>query len=96
MTVRRTALLNLTAGITLLMAACTSSTAKPDQPTRVEVKKQAQRWVLLRNAEPIQIRGAGGSASYEFLRAIGGNSIRTWSQDDLARTRPNGSRRGSR
>jgi hypothetical protein len=37
------------------------------------------KWQLLRDGKPYLIKGAGGGASRELLRDIGGNSIRTWS-----------------
>ena len=50
-------------------------------PTRV-ISKDG-KWQLLRANEPYRIRGAGGSASLELLREIGGNSVRTWGADHL-------------
>ena len=49
----------------------------------VELNKSDEGWQLLRGGEPYFIRGAGGSAPLEQLAAAGGNSVRTWSTDNV-------------
>jgi hypothetical protein len=46
-------------------------------------------WRLLRDGKPYEIRGAGGTDQLELVKAIGGNTIRTWGIDQLDR-RENG------
>ncbi len=48
----------------------------------VTLAQVADGWQLLRGGEPYFIRGAGGSASLEKLKAAGGNSVRSWDADD--------------
>ncbi len=40
-------------------------------------------WRLLRNGHPYTIKGVGGYTHLELLRELGGNTIRTWSIDQL-------------
>ncbi len=47
-------------------------------PSKVQVRKVAQRYELIRNGEPYFINGSGGSAYLDQLVAAGGNSIRSW------------------
>ena len=66
-----------------LPGAALAQTAKAAQ---VEIKKTETGFHLLRNGEPYFIRGAGGRANLEALRAAGGNSIRTWHAADMGPT----------
>ena len=50
-------------------------------PVRVE-KTEAGHW-LVRGGEPYLIKGAGGRAYLDVLKAAGGNSIRTWGEEDI-------------
>ncbi|MGB5247127.1 MAG: glycoside hydrolase family 2 TIM barrel-domain containing protein [Woeseia sp.] len=52
----------------------------------VDLRHGAQGWQLVRNGQPYLIKGAGGTASLELLASAGGNSIRTWSADNLGAT----------
>jgi hypothetical protein len=54
-------------------------------PVRVELQQHDGRWQLLRDGEPYFIKGGGGDGSPSLLAACGGNSIRTWSVDDLGK-----------
>ncbi len=49
----------------------------------VELRKTAQGFALFRNGWPYFIKGGGGHHYLETLKAAGGNSIRTWGEDDL-------------
>ncbi len=49
----------------------------------VELRQTEDGWQLYRGGEPYLIRGAGGDGSMEALAAAGGNSVRTWSTDDI-------------
>src|SRR5262249_29279899 len=48
----------------------------------VKVVKTATGYELQRDGKPYFIQGAGGSMHLETLKAIGGNSVRTWGGDD--------------
>jgi hypothetical protein len=53
------------------------------------------KWTLLRGGKPYIIKGAGGNASKELLKAIGGNSFRTWAaKEDLGEQLDEASRLG--
>lgn len=58
---------------------------EPARASRVEVVRQADGgFVLLRNGEPYEVRGAGvGNGDLGLLVASGGNSVRTWSTEQL-------------
>jgi hypothetical protein len=47
------------------------------------VQSSDGKWQLLRDGQPYLIKGAGGNASRELLKEIGGNSFRTWGADNL-------------
>jgi len=55
------------------------------ETVRVEVQQHDGRWQLLRDGKPYFIKGGGGDGSAVLLAASGGNSIRTWSADDLGK-----------
>lgn len=52
-------------------------------PSKVELAKTAVGWKLLVDGKPFIVRGAGGDASKQVLKDIGGNSFRTWGADNL-------------
>lgn len=62
-----------------MLSACAFS------QSRVELKKTDGKFSLFRNGKPYAIKGAGGQGNLEQLSRLGGNSIRTWSADNLAR-----------
>lgn len=68
-----------------VLSAATISVARAQTTTPVPVvlEKTANGYRLLRDGKPYFIKGAGGSASLERLRAAGGNSNRTWGADNL-------------
>ena len=53
--------------------------------TPVELKKTGDSFQLLRAGKPYEIKGAGGSGNWAMLAKVGGNSVRTWGADDLAK-----------
>lgn len=61
----------------LLMCGCVL--AEAPRPVKVEVKKVADGWQLLRGGKPYYIYGAGGRGHLDLLKQLGGNSVRTWS-----------------
>src|SRR5688572_30106716 len=61
-----------------------TSVAANAQAIKTEVVRGTDgKWQLLRDGHPYLIKGAGGSASRELLKEIGGNSFRTWGADNL-------------
>jgi hypothetical protein len=52
-------------------------------PTVVKVQRDPTGYQLLRDGRPYVIKGAGGRMYLEALKAAGGNSLRTWGEDDL-------------
>ena len=70
------------AATTLLFLATAglAGPAKSETPIRVEVRKTAEGYVLMRGGEPYVVKGAGmGRDDIERFAGHGGNSIRTWS-----------------
>jgi hypothetical protein len=66
--------------IALLISLCTIPVGAQTtmQPVKVEVKKTATGYQLLRNGSPYFVKGAGGSTYLDRVAAYGGNSVRTW------------------
>ncbi len=52
-------------------------------PTVVKVQKDETGYHLLRDGRPYTIKGGGGRVYLEALKEAGGNSLRTWGEDDL-------------
>src|SRR4051812_8698743 len=52
-------------------------------PTAVKVQKDEAGYHLLRDGQPYVIKGGGGRMYLETLKEAGGNSLRTWGEDDL-------------
>lgn len=70
----------LSAGLALLAAAEAFA-----QPVKVELAGPPGDPTLRRGGQAYVIKGAGGDASREVLRQLGGNSVRTWGTDDLGK-----------
>lgn len=49
----------------------------------VKLLHDASGWTLHRNGEPYVVRGVGGTDQMEKLKALGGNSVRTWGAERL-------------
>lgn len=49
----------------------------------VPLRNDDGRYELMRNGKPYAVHGVGGTDELELLAGMGGNSIRTWSTDDL-------------
>jgi len=64
------------------MVACFTAHAGASQVVKVEVKKNGNKWELIREGVPYYIKGGGGQKNLDKLKEIGGNSFRTWSLDD--------------
>jgi hypothetical protein len=52
--------------------------------SKVGLKNSNGLFQLVRNGESYQIKGVGGQTNLELLATLGGNSVRTWSADDLS------------
>jgi hypothetical protein len=52
-------------------------------PTVVKVQRDETGYHLVRNGIPYTIKGGGGRMYLEALKEAGGNSLRTWGEDDL-------------
>jgi hypothetical protein len=53
------------------------------RPSIVKVRKDSAGYHLERDGRPYVIKGGGGRVHVEALKEAGGNSIRTWGEDDL-------------
>lgn len=62
-----------------LLSIAEDLNAQQLKPVKVEVRKTASGYQLLRNGQPYFIKGAGGTSYTDRLAQYGGNSIRTWS-----------------
>ena len=63
---------------------CTCSLlAAPQLYAQTEVRSTPTGFQLYRNGAPYSVRGVGGTDQLELLAELGGNSIRTWSTDNL-------------
>jgi len=52
------------------------------KPVPVTLEKTADGWRLLRDGKPYFIKGAGGGSNLQALAAAGGNSCRTWGDEN--------------
>ncbi|RDC56201.1 hypothetical protein DU508_11360 [Pedobacter chinensis] len=52
------------------------------KPVKVEIRKTANGYELLRSGKSYFIKGAGGTYNMEKLKASGGNSVRTWNSNN--------------
>lgn len=68
--------------ILLLLAAPVMAQEK-FRPAVVKVEPANGGWQLTRDGHPYVIKGVGGNKRLDQLAAVGGNSIRTWSADNL-------------
>ena len=66
-------------------ASCMSGSSDDIRERSVYVRKNADRYELIRNGEPFYIRGANGIVQLPELSRIGGNTIRTYDTLDLER-----------
>jgi len=62
----------------LAAGLCLIATIGGAEPVPVELQQLDGNWQLLRDGEPYQIRGAGGTGPLDRLAAAGANSVRTW------------------
>src|SRR5690606_35662500 len=59
-----------------LIIACAHNHPKTD--AKVTIKEVNGEYVLYRNGQPFEIKGAAGQAQLDLLHQIGGNTIRLW------------------
>ncbi len=53
------------------------------QPVPVSLSGAPGAYTLLRDGKPYFVAGAGGTASPDLLKSVGGNSIRLWGADNI-------------
>lgn len=63
----------------------TSAIAQAADPA-VRIVGDSGQWRLERDGQPYFVKGVGGDGSLELLAKLGGNSVRTWGEDGLAKT----------
>lgn len=49
----------------------------------VRIDGSPGHWTLMRGGQPYFVKGVGGDGSWELLKQLGGNSVRTWGHDQL-------------
>jgi Glycosyl hydrolases family 2, TIM barrel domain len=70
--------------LALLFGLCPfAARAGGGTPTVVKVIRDESGYHLLRDGRPYVIKGGGGRHYLEALKEAGGNSLRTWGEDDL-------------
>ena len=73
----------LSTTLLFVAAACCAEPEEPEAPVKVEIRKTADGYVLMRGGEPYVVKGAGmGRDDIERFAGHGGNSIRTWHTDN--------------
>ncbi len=70
-------------GMALLAMALGASAPAWAEPVPVSIEALGAGFRLTRAGQPYFIQGAGGGASKSLLRALGGNSFRTWDLEGL-------------
>jgi hypothetical protein len=76
----------------LLLLALTLSTVllgcsgkkQPNRAAKVYIDEHDDRYTVMRNGKPYDIRGAAGYSHFRELRKAGGNTLRTWDTTNLA------------
>jgi len=76
-------LLSIAALVCVLGLCAAPNFARDASPSVVKIVQQNGEFRLVRNGEPYFVKGAGGHHYLETLKSAGGNSIRTWGEDDL-------------
>jgi Glycosyl hydrolases family 2, TIM barrel domain len=54
-------------------------------PIQVQVKEAQGKWSLYRDGKPYYVKGAGGQTHLDKVVECGGNTIRTWSDDNAGK-----------
>ena len=67
---------------------------RQNKPVKVEIRKTDSAYQLIREGKPYFVRGAGGTAYPDRIKAFGGNSIRTWGTRDAQRVLDTASKYG--
>lgn len=68
--------------ILFILVFCSFSPVK-SQVSIVKIEKSNAKWSLLVDGRPYYIRGAGGEKNLAEVKAIGGNTIRTWGLENV-------------
>jgi Glycosyl hydrolases family 2, TIM barrel domain len=66
-----------------LVIASSAVGQSPSRPIAVKLEKTESGYRLLRDGKPYFIKGAGGRSYLDVLKATGGNSIRTWGEEEI-------------
>ena len=74
----------------LMLSACAAFGA----PSVVKIAGREGAWHLTFNGKPYFVQGGGGDGSRALLKAIGGNSFRTWGADKAKRDLDEAARHG--
>jgi Glycosyl hydrolases family 2, TIM barrel domain len=69
--------------VALAFAFPSAMAAEPSRPIPVKIEKIFDNHRLLRDGKPYFIKGAGGRSYLDVLKATGGNSIRTWGEEEI-------------
>lgn len=71
--------------LSILLLVTLGAVLAPTRPAAAgtELVQKDGKYQLLRDGKPYLIKGVGGSGSKELLKAMGGNSFRTWGADDI-------------
>lgn len=69
--------------LAFLLAACLDGGLRAEAPAERAVPVSVGPQGMLRGGQPYFVKGAGGGGSMEQLAARGGNSLRTWTTNDL-------------
>lgn len=67
----------------LVLVSILSASGLAAQAVKVEVRADGPGYQLYREGAPYYIKGAGGSHRLDLLAAAGGNSVRTWGEDQI-------------
>jgi hypothetical protein len=67
-----------------LIVLASTATSLAFAGSLVKVEGQAGAYQLIKDSKPYFVMGAGGGGPKDLLKALGGNSFRTWGSDDAA------------
>ena len=80
--------------VTTLLQACQSHTSNETTAVAVYLESTDGGYQIVREGEPLFIKGVGGHTQLDKLVESGGNAIRTWSADNAAEILDEAQKRG--
>ncbi len=80
---RRTALIGTIVALVPALAPPRAEAQGPGRAIPVRVEKGPDGYRMTRDGRPFFIKGAGGRSYLDVLKATGGNSIRTWGEEEI-------------